>query len=482
MSALPSNVTRGVRDPGESGTSDLQAGKYRILRRLEINATSEMVLAVAEGTLGFERNVILKRLLPHAHADPKRARSFGCEASAYGRLIHPAVVRLYDFLTVDDMPTMVLEHVDGVSLQELIVELRARGEKLPVEAALYIGSRVYAALGAAHAACNPATDSPSPVIHRDVSPGNILIAGNADVKLSNFGFAKLEGSMITEMSMEIPKGTVGYMAPEQLLGEPITPRTDVYGGAILLRELLTGEPTFVHGDGPYVDYLQSMAKPALTPMASVRSGLPRAVAAILQAALEPDSSKRDVSAADVQRVLDAHRGDGRARLKEILARLGLARGHSEEADESNVTVLSMARLEARVRRARIATLLFAICALLLGAVTFRAWTRMRVRNANPAEARVALPDIAIAAPPAPVLASSMPEPIAPHPNPTPATGELRTPESKPSHRIFVDGRFAGETGTPLTLACGAHRVRIGGGGRVQSVAVPCGGGVDVGVR
>ena len=478
MSAVPSNVMRGVHDAGEIGTSDLPSGKYRVLRRLEINATSEMVLAVAEGALGFERTVILKRLLPHAHADPKRARSFGCEASAYGRLIHPAIVRLYDFLTVDDMPTMVLEHVDGVSLQELILELRTRGEKLPVEAALYIGTRVFAALGAAHAACDPATHSASPVIHRDVSPGNVLIAGNADVKLSNFGFAKLEGSVITEMSMEIPKGTVGYMAPEQLLGDPITPRTDVYGGAILLRELLTGEPTFVHGDGPYVDYLQSMAKPALTPMASVRSGLPRAVAGILQAALEPDSDKRDVSAADVQRVLDAHCEGGRARLKEILARLGLARGHSGETDESSVTVLSIAQLEARARRARLAALIFASCAILLGAFALRAG--MRARNANHAAVRIPSPAIAITTATAPVLASAIPAPIAP--DPIPVTGELRTPESKPSHRIFIDGRFAGETGTTLTLSCGAHRVRIGGGGRVQSVVVPCGGSADVGGR
>src|SRR5207244_287035 len=125
-----------------------------------------------------------------------------------------------------------------------------------------------------HAARDPATQAPSPVIHRDVSPGNVLLAGNGDVKLSNFGFAKLAGSAKTEMSMETPKGTVGYMAPEQLLGDPITPRTDVYAGALLVRELLTGAPVFIHGDEPYVNYLESMAKPRLAPMLRVCPQLP----------------------------------------------------------------------------------------------------------------------------------------------------------------------------------------------------------------
>jgi serine/threonine protein kinase len=467
-------------------TDDAHIGRYRILRRLEVNAISEMVLAVTEGALGFERTVIIKRLLPHAHADPKRARSFGYEASAYARLTHPAIVRLFDFITVNEMPAMVLEHVDGVPLQALLETLRARGEKLPMAAALYIGARVFAALSAAHAARDSTTHEASPVIHRDVSPGNVLIAGNGDVKLSNFGFAKLAGSATTEMSMETPKGTVGYMAPEQLMGDPITMRTDVYVGALLVRELLIGAPVFMHGEEPYVNYLESMAKPSLAPMRGVCPELPHAVADALENALEPKSERRRVSALEMQRILNAHRAEGRAALKAILTRLELARDDGDQSDDSSITVPSMARLEARARRARVAALVFASFALVLGGIV----ARSGLSSGRALLARVPMPSpqIAVARAATPVTTASPaphtppPEP-APPPSPsltTPTTGELRAPPSTPSHRIFVDGRFVGESGGAFVVACGQHRVRVGGGGRPQGVVVPCGGSLTLG--
>src|SRR5437899_1865664 len=98
---------------------DEHIGPYRILRRLEMNNTSETVLAVCEGPHGFERTVAIKRLLPHAHSDPKLAKGLGREATAYARLTHPAILRLYDYFAVNDEPAMVLEFVDGVSLARL---------------------------------------------------------------------------------------------------------------------------------------------------------------------------------------------------------------------------------------------------------------------------------------------------------------------------------------------------------------------------
>src|SRR5262245_55448814 len=98
------------------------------------------------------------------------------------------------------------------------------------------------------------------------------------------------------MSLEIPKGTLGYMAPEQLLGEPITPRTDIYLGALLVRELLLGTPAFVRGDEPYVDYLESMARPRLAPIETLCEGIPRVVTGALRNALEPDSARRGLGA------------------------------------------------------------------------------------------------------------------------------------------------------------------------------------------
>src|SRR5262249_14864278 len=163
----------------------------------------------------------------------------------------------------------------------------------------------------------------------------------------NFGFAKIEGTAKTDMSLEIPKGTLGYMAPEQLLGDAITTRTDIYLGALLVRELLLGAPAFIRGDEPYVDYLQAMAQPRLAPIESFCKGVPRVVLGALRNALEPDSAKRGLAAVDMQRVLNAHRNEGRAVLKDVLARIGLLRadaGDSDMADDSSVTAPSALRL------------------------------------------------------------------------------------------------------------------------------------------
>jgi serine/threonine protein kinase len=488
-------------------TDDAHIGRYRILRRLEMNSISEMVLAVTDGAFGFERAVIIKRLLPHAKADPTRARSFGREASAYARLTHPAIVRLYDFFTVDEMPAMVLEHVEGVSLQTLMEALRERGEKLPITAALYVGTRIFAALSAAHAAREPASGAFAPVIHRDVSPGNVRLGCDGEVKLANFGFAKLVGTAGTDTNLEAPKGTLGYMAPEQLLGGPVSPRADVYAGALLLRELLSGEPAFVRGKEVYVDYLQSMAKPSLAPIATVCPKLPRAVALTLQKALEPESEKRTLSAVDVQRVLNAHREDGRAKLVDVLKSLGLVRigdpehpsgehAYAESADDpersSHGTMPSLVRLEARAHRARLATAAFAACAVLFA--LFAARPGLRAARGGTVPASAPAPAIALTRPSAPVAPTPSPGapapaalaaaevPLPPATSLPPTTGDLRTLAAPVVHRVFVDGVFAGSSGDTLTVPCGTHGVRIGGAGKTQSVTVPCGGTITISTR
>jgi hypothetical protein len=346
------------------------------------------------------------------------------------------------------------------------------------------------------------------------------------VKLSNFGFAKLCGvaaQVPTDMNLQIPKGTLGYMAPEQLLGAAITPQTDVYLGALLVRELLVGEPAFVRNDEPYVDYLQAMAEPSLSQIAAVCPGLPRVVTAALQAALQVESEKRRISAVDVQRVLSAHRGEGRAKLNEVLARLELVRcsvaeAEAIETDDSSVTAPSLLRLEARARRARFAALTFALLAFIFGGVAAAFVVRSAGRASLPAIAQPSPVEVAPISPATPARSAepAMPQtgaPVADAPAPvahehsqphvvdvsppaTPpattaeptiagepvTTGELQTEASTPPHRVFVDGRLVGESGATFTLSCGEHRVRIGGGGKPQSVTVPCGGNAVVATR
>jgi serine/threonine protein kinase len=279
-------------------------GRYRIVKRLGGGETSEVLLAVSHGPHGFERIVVLKRLLPKYEWDASIGRMLATEAVAYARLTHPAIVRLYDFFDQDGHAILVLEYVDGRSLAELLAVLHTRNEALSDPAAFYIASRLFAGLAAAHAARDPRSGEFAPVVHRDVSPGSLLLPWDGFVKLGDFGFAKVKGltGETSDTRHGVLKGTIGYMAPEQVLGERITPRTDVYAGCLLLRELLLSAPAFPRGM-PELDVLHRMAEARFTPIELLRRGISPALADAMRRGLARDPEARTLTAAEMGRIL-----------------------------------------------------------------------------------------------------------------------------------------------------------------------------------
>ena len=513
-SAHPERMPDAVRTNEIS--DDAHIGRYRIVRKIGSTPASEVVLAVAQGAHGFERQVVIKRLMPHAKGDPKMSRGFGREASAYARLTHPAIVRLYDFFTVDDMPAMVLEYIDGISLQDLLDAMREKNTRLPFEAAMYVAARIFAALSAAHSARDPQTRDASPVIHRDVTPSSVLLSRDGDVKLGNFGFAKLVGGDVTTSLTAVSADTSSYMAPEQLLCEEVTARTDVYAGALVTRELLVGKPAFVRGERPYVDYLQEMAKPALTPIAEACPALPPEIAEALARALAPESSKRAIKAVDLQRLFNAHREGGRTQLREMMDRLGLvvpeakvddvAASAGDVPDDEDVpieegepepyrkpisTLPSILRSRSRARRTRLAAIALGVMALVACAFAAKSGPKL-AHGSAPAQAMIRVPNVtpvpitAAVEPSAPADAASAPivarSPVPEPAPPAPTTGDLRTLPSSPPHRVYVDGKLVGESGAVVSVACGAHAVRVGTRGKPVSVNVPCGGSAELATR
>jgi serine/threonine-protein kinase len=308
-------------DSGISAEST-RLGPYRIVRRLGIGGTSEVLLAVSQGPYGFERTVVLKRLLPKCEWDPSMSRMLAAEAVAYARLTHPAIVRLYDFFAPGGHVALVLEYVDGPSLARLKTLLKAEREVLGDAPAIYIAARVFAALAAAHSARDPRTGEFAPVIHRDVSPGNVLIPWDGFVKLGDFGLAKVTG-LSGDTSAGILKGTFGYMAPEQVRGERVTPRTDVYAGCLLLRELLLSKPTFAQGKMPELEFLRVMAETQLQPIETMRGGISRHLADAFRRGLARDPEKRTLTAGEMLNVLrqETDLGQAHAALVEKLARI-----------------------------------------------------------------------------------------------------------------------------------------------------------------
>jgi eukaryotic-like serine/threonine-protein kinase len=270
-------------------------GGYRVIRRLATGGTSDVLLARAEGPHGFERPVVLKLLLQQFREDEKFERMFAREAAAYARLSHPAIVKLYDFFSDASQLVMVLEFIDGLPLHKLRALLKPKGRSLDDRAAMFIGWRVFSALTAAHSARDPQTGEYSPVIHRDVNPSNVLIPWDGHVKIADFGIAKVAG-IDGETQAGLIKGTYGYMAPEQVRGEPLTVRADVYAASLLLWELLAGRKAIVRGSGTDIDVLRAMAEPRFPSLTTLRPDLPKTVLEAISRGLEADPDRRAVYA------------------------------------------------------------------------------------------------------------------------------------------------------------------------------------------
>lgn len=306
----------------EPDISPQRIGGFRVLRRLASGATTDVLLARAEGSPGPERIVALKVLLQPSRSDPAFESLFAREAAAYARLSHPAIVQLYDFFAADGQLVMVLEYIDGLPLHKLRATLSIGGERLEDSAAIFIGSRIFAALAAAHCASDPESGEFSPVIHRDINPSNVLVPWDGRVKVSDFGMGKLANAQ-GDMRMGFVKGTYGYAAPEQVRGEAVTVRADVYAATIVLWELLTRRKAIQRGSLPEAEVRKAMANPDFPSLDSLRPDLNAEVREAVRRGLEPDPDRRTLTAEEMDSILrKAMNGDeGRVSLTEAISRV-----------------------------------------------------------------------------------------------------------------------------------------------------------------
>jgi serine/threonine-protein kinase len=212
-----------------------QAGRYRVVRRIGEGGMAEVFEGEALGEGGFRRRVAIKRLLADNARDEDFRRMFLDEARIASQLHHAGVVSIVDFGISEGVPFQVLEYVDGPS----VARLRELAGEMPVEVALAIGTEIAHALDHAHHATD-AEGRKLGIVHRDVSPGNILVSWSGDVKLTDFGIAFARGRVVTT-SVGVAKGTLQFMAPEQVLRGEMDGRTDVFGLGCVLALLVSGE-------------------------------------------------------------------------------------------------------------------------------------------------------------------------------------------------------------------------------------------------
>ncbi len=274
-------------------------GRYRMLGLLGRGGMAEVYLAQAVDGPTLAR-VALKRLLPHYTDNHKFVTMMRDEARIASAINHPNVARVYEFGTHDDVHYMVMEYVDGVDLGRVLRRLKAQGQGMPLAAALYIAAQVAHGLHAAHD-LRDETGEAQGVIHRDVSPHNVLVSHEGAVKLIDFGVAKARSNS-TQTRSGVIKGKLQYMSPEQAQALPLDARADVFSLGMTLYRLITGRLPFT-GQTDYQIYDQILRRPTPPPRHYVHD-LPLRVEAILLKALRKDRGARFASAAHMAHVIE----------------------------------------------------------------------------------------------------------------------------------------------------------------------------------
>ena len=278
-----------------------QLGRYRLIRSLGVGGQAEVFKARYSGPGGFERTVVVKRILPANCEDPDFLRMFAAEAKILGMLHHPNVVHAYDVGESDGALFLVLEYVDGPSLGRLMRALRSAARPLPAPFAAHFAREVCRALDYVHR-LRDSDGEPMNVIHRDVTPSNIVLTSTGSLKLLDFGIAKYESSEVQTRHRTI-KGKPAYVAPEAIEGRPFDARVDLFSVGVVLHELLTLSPLF-GADHDLAILHKVMEMPVKRP-SETRPDVPPELDAIVMKALERDPALRYASAAEMVRDLDA---------------------------------------------------------------------------------------------------------------------------------------------------------------------------------
>lgn len=215
------------------------APHYRILGSIHRGGMGEILLAEVDGPSGFARKVVLKGLLSPPSQDDVGYQLFMREARLMSRLDHPNIVQVFDFPQIDGRPYLAMEYVRGRNLHQIIQRAAAIKRAIPLSLTLLIVSRALRGLHYAHAISEDG--SPLGLIHRDVSPGNLLVSFFGEVKVTDFGIATLKGAPRYTGPRSI-RGKARYVAPEQIQGESATVLSDIYSGGVVLAEALLGKP------------------------------------------------------------------------------------------------------------------------------------------------------------------------------------------------------------------------------------------------
>ena len=336
----------------DSSGVPLIAGKYELLDRAGEGGMAVVWRGVMHGAAGFSRPVALKQMKPELREQERQVAMFVEEARLGSCLLHPNIIQVLDF--VDDSEGsywLVTEWVEGLDLGSLLRYYRARHERIPWPLATLVGIGALRGLAAAHER-HAADGSPVPIIHRDVSPQNLLLGVGGAVKLSDFGLARARDRTSVLTTPGFIKGKLGYLAPELVGGAQASPHSDLFSLGSVLWEALAGHPLFTGKNDREV--MRAIHRGQVPPVSSERPGLPKLLVLAISRALARTPAERHPTATMMAQDLEAALAGALTSTLETQMRLGRAvadarrlLGRKTKRPESRST------LRLNVRRSRI---------------------------------------------------------------------------------------------------------------------------------
>jgi eukaryotic-like serine/threonine-protein kinase len=285
---------------GVAGTFPITFGRYQLVERLAVGGMAELYLADIVGDHGFAKRVVLKRILPTMAADPHFTQMFIAEAKITARLIHPKIAQTHRLGRENGQLFIEMEYVDGLDVLAMLRECAHRRVRLPAEVSVCIMKEVLDGLDFAHRFCGD-DGRPLDIVHRDISPSNVLVSRRGNVKLVDFGIAQAAATQQQTKAGTL-KGKYGYMSPEQVMGTGVSARSDLFSVGVVMAEMLMGRRLFAAPNE--LDVLLMVRDVNLGRLERYGAHIATDLDALLRRALKKDPAERFTSAAEMREALD----------------------------------------------------------------------------------------------------------------------------------------------------------------------------------
>ena len=315
--AFPTAIPTAI--PVSASTSSVpMLGRYRLLDRLGEGGMAELFVAEASGVEGFSRTFVLKRLRPELASEKDAVAQFVDEARLQASLVHSNIVPVFDFGMAGSQYFMTQEYIIGRDLARMMERHQQRGGRgMPADIAFFIAHEVLQALAYAHDTRDKSGVSVG-LVHRDVSPGNVMISFRGEVKLSDFGIVK-SNRRVSKTQVGMVKGNANFMSPEQARGHTVDGRSDLFSLGLVLLYCLTGDLLY-WGDNDFDTLYRAATGPTGEDMARIM-GLPPPAASILARALALEPHDRFQSAAEFSDALAPYVAAGKHAIGRLMQRL-----------------------------------------------------------------------------------------------------------------------------------------------------------------